>query len=76
MATVADPDNDKIAAALDLIHRYAGIDGAHHKQWLLDQVVRALTGDSYLDWVKEWENDVTDGGDDDEIEAWDVGIAP
>lgn len=30
--------------ALDLIAEYGGIDGGHHKQWLLDQVVRVLTG--------------------------------
>lgn len=28
--------------ALAYIERYGGIDGSHHKQWVLDQVVRAL----------------------------------
>jgi hypothetical protein len=35
---------DRIASALDLISQFGSIDGAHHKQWTLDQVVRALTG--------------------------------
>lgn len=30
--------------ALEYISRYGGIDGAHHKQWVLDQVVRILLG--------------------------------
>jgi hypothetical protein len=35
---------ERIDQALDLIYKYGGIDGGHHKQWVLDQVVRALTG--------------------------------
>lgn len=30
---------DSIKQALALIDRYGGVDGAHHKQWVLDQVV-------------------------------------
>jgi hypothetical protein len=30
--------------ALELIVRYGGIDGDHHKAWVLDQVCRILTG--------------------------------
>jgi len=39
--------NDPIKEALELIAEYADIDGAHHKQWLLDQVVQLLTGKMY-----------------------------
>jgi hypothetical protein len=35
---------ERIEKALGIIHQFGGIDGAHHKQWVLDQVVRALTG--------------------------------
>lgn len=59
-------------AALDLIHQYAGIDGAHHKQWLLDQLVRTMTGDGYAAWIKEWQA----GEDGPETYLWDEGIAP
>jgi hypothetical protein len=34
--------NDPIKAALRLIEKYSGIDGDHHKAWLLDQIARAL----------------------------------
>lgn len=40
----ARPDKERIDKALDYILRYGGIDGGHHKQWVLDQVVKALTG--------------------------------
>lgn len=35
--------DQEVTEALDIINRYGGIDGAHHKQWCLDQVVRILT---------------------------------
>lgn len=34
---------ERVEEALDLILRCGGEDGAHHKQWVLDQVVRILT---------------------------------
>ena len=39
----ADP-NMRILKALDIAMRHGGHDGAHHKQWVIDQIVRALTG--------------------------------
>ncbi len=62
---------EKIAAALELIHRYGGIDGDHHKQWVLDQVVRALA-DDYDAWVREHKA----GDDGPDTYEWDEGIAP
>jgi hypothetical protein len=64
--------SNQIAEALDIIHRYGVIDGAHHKQWVLDQVVRALTGDGYADWVIRQK----DGEDGPDTYEWDEGIAP
>lgn len=76
---------DRIEAALDLV---GNIDGAHHKQWIIDQMVRVLTGggDSYEGWVKAYEacdgeckrhHDVVGGDEDcDEGYFWDEGIAP
>ncbi len=49
--------------ALDLIEQYGDIDGAHHKQWLIDQIVQCLT-DDYGSWVSEYGH------------TWDTGIAP
>lgn len=58
--------------ALDVINQYGGIDGAHHKQWVLDQVVRKLTGDGYEAWVIKQK----DGEDGPDSYDWDEGIAP
>lgn len=54
--------NERIDAALHVAGDYAWIDGGHHKQWVIDQMVRALTGPDYDDWV----------GDDE----WDEGTLP
>ena len=45
----------KIKDALSLIYSYGSIDGDNHKTWVLDQVVRILTGTSedYQNWVDE-----------------------
>ena len=59
-------------SAMRFIEQYGGIDGEHHKTWVIDQVARALLGDGYEDWVAEWES----GQDGPDTYAWDVGIAP
>ena len=64
-------DIEKVKVALDLIAEWGGIDGGHHKQWLLDKIVRELSGD-YEKWVKEYE----DGEDGPDTYSWDEGIAP
>lgn len=61
----------RVARALDLIHRYGGIDGGHHKQWVLDQVVRVLSAD-YDQWVKNQ----CDGENGPQTYLWEEGIAP
>jgi hypothetical protein len=48
------------------------MDGANHKQWVIDQMVRMLTGDGYEKWV---ENFCTEDGDPEAYE-WDTGIPP
>lgn len=56
---------------LDLIWEYGGIDGGHHKQWLIDQIVRKLTEtqDEYDNWIRKF-NDGEDGPDTYE---WELG---
>lgn len=61
-----------INAALTVIERFGGIDGAHHKQWVIDQVVRALTGKGYKAWVKASKN----GEDGPDTYDWDEGTPP
>jgi hypothetical protein len=69
-----EEENLKVKVALDLAYEYAQIDGAHHKAWVLDQMVRALHGDEnkYKKWVREFE----DGEDGPHTYEWDTGIAP
>lgn len=55
-------------AAREIIDRYAGIDGEHHKQWVLDQVMRRLMSPhAYHAWVASVYEDGYE---------WDRGIAP
>lgn len=55
--------------AIDAIRRFGSIDGAHHKQWVIDQALRHLLGDEYAEWV-------ANRNADKDYEPWDVGIAP
>ena len=68
--------NNTIRDALDLITQYGGIDGAHHKQWVLDQIVRTLTKTEkgYENWLKEYQGDLDEEGYP-EYE-WDKGSPP
>jgi hypothetical protein len=52
-----------------LAFRYAAIDGAHHKQWLIDQMVRVLLAEGYQGFVAEYNKD-------EDYDDWDEGIAP
>ena len=65
-------DEQKIKEALMLALRYGGIDGDHHKAWVIDQMVRMLTGDSYGQWVAAAKH----GEDGPETYSWNEGIAP
>ena len=61
-----------IEKALDVANNYGGIDGDHHKTWVIDQMVRALTGDLYEKWVAE--HCAGECGPD--SYEWDTGVAP
>lgn len=64
-------DAEKILAALK-IAEYGAFDGSHHKMWVIDQMVRALTGDRYDEWVTAFKA----GNDGPDTYEWDCGIAP
>jgi hypothetical protein len=51
------------AAATAIAVKFGNVDGAHHKQWMLDQMLCALTGDDHDAVVAA-------------IGGWDRGIAP
>lgn len=42
--------------SLYFIMRYGGIDGAHHKDWVMDQVVRILNGTELVIALAKWED--------------------
>jgi hypothetical protein len=58
--------------ALEIALSYGQIDGSHHKAWVIDQIVRALTGSKYEEVIKA--NKV--GEDGPETYDWDEGVAP
>lgn len=53
-------DIEPVKMALDYIHMYGGIDGAHHKDWLLDQVARILNGAPVTVKRASWSNGETE----------------
>ena len=57
---------------LDLIFEYGQIDGAHHKMWVIDQIVKILTKDKYNTWIKNYVYDEETG----DVYDWDKGIKP
>jgi hypothetical protein len=57
---------------LELIQMYGGCEEAHHKQWVLDQIVHIITGAGYGVWIKQYEC----GECENEIHEWDIGVAP
>jgi hypothetical protein len=58
--------------AIEIAVRWGGIDGAHHKAWVIDQMVRELAGPRYEQIVREARN----GEDGPETYDWEEGIAP
>lgn len=62
----------RIEAAIDLAVQYGGIDGDHHKAWVIDQMVMMLAGDDYERIVRE----ACAGEDGPNTYNWDHGIAP
>lgn len=58
--------------SLDILGRYGQTDGDHHKAWVIDQTVRALTGDGYENFVRRQKQ----GDEGPETYDWDIGVAP
>ena len=54
--------------------------GGHHKQWLLDQIVRKIrqTNKAYEKWVKKYEyyDEKNQEYSEEKIYEWDKGVAP
>jgi hypothetical protein len=58
--------------ALEVAYSCGSIRAADHRAWVIDQMVRKLTGDLYENWVRN-HNQGEDGPD---TYAWDIGVAP
>lgn len=65
-------DDIKVENALEIIERFGGFDGEHHKTWVIDQIARALLVNKYNDWVVAMKN----GEDGPNTYEWDEGIPP
>ena len=63
----------RITQAVDII--FSAADGDHHRQWVLDQVLRTLLGDKYEEEVRRHCMTVDADGQW-QTYGWDVGIAP
>ena len=62
----------RILEALEVAMKYGSVDGAHHKMWVIDQIVRILAGENYNIWIE----DFCRGEDGENTYEWDCGIAP
>jgi hypothetical protein len=47
---------DKIGLATYYAFRYGQIDGSHHKQWVIDQMVRILLGTPVIFSLAKWDD--------------------
>lgn len=64
---------ERITAALAVVERYGQLRlESHHQDWLLDQMVRALTGEHYAEWVAMFKH----GDEGPDTYEWDTGIPP
>lgn len=59
--------------ALRLAFEFGNYPGSHNKQWVIDQMVRALTGEEYEEWVRKFNFGEDDGED---TYFWEEGVAP
>ena len=62
-----------INKALQLAFDWGQVDGDHHKMWVIDQMVRALLGVEYAQWVEAYQ-EIDEEGEPQYF--WDEGIAP
>jgi hypothetical protein len=82
---MGDGPQKRIHDALRVAGEFGGYEGEHHKQWVIDQMVRALTGwqpnfsnrpgysFEYDAWVAQWQAEEYGPGSG---AMWDEGIEP
>lgn len=62
-------DTARILGAIVTASNCAMVDGACHKQWVIDQMLRSLLQEDYDTWVRAY-------NENDGYQDWDTGIAP
>lgn len=68
MKTPEDINQEAISFILD----WGFIGGGHHKQWIIDQVLRILSGDNYEKLIEDY----CKGEDGPFTYSWEEGIPP
>lgn len=63
---------ERVEKAIAIAIRYGGIGEAHHKAWVIDQMVRVLAGENYEQIIRE----ANEGDDGPNTYDWDTGIIP
>lgn len=63
---------DRVIDAIKIGIQFGGFDGAHHKSWVIDQMIRKLSGRNYDQIVA----DAKAGENGPDTYSWDVGVAP
>lgn len=58
----------RIKAILDVLLKHGQVEGAHHKAWVIDQVLRRLADGAYADVVAMYERS--------HETEWQTGVAP
>jgi len=67
--------NNMLSKVLNIIGQYGGIQGDHHKAWLLNEILILLLGEKgHKEWVERYEGEEDDEGD--KTYSWELGIAP
>lgn len=62
----------RISEAVSIGLQYGQIDGAHHKTWVIDQMLRVLLQDEYDEAIRN----SCCGEDGPDTYGWETGIAP
>ena len=60
----------RIEDAVEIALNYGQIDGNHHKNWVIDQMLRSLLNDEYEEVINEWNSTVS------KWDKWDEGTEP
>ena len=60
----------------DICKNYGSIEGTHHKQWVINEMLKTILGDDgYTKFVNNYNENCFDGKEQ-IFDFWDKGIAP